>query len=129
MPADPAARIAASEAALDGTQPATGSGGKSSFIAAARRAAQAAVQQPGARPPRPEPAEAYGAESPSLRTKIVKRVKSLFIAASIIAIVVGSIQIAGNVLNLGNSRTQTAEIPAAHPGKTAAAKKKMPKRS
>ncbi len=122
VPADPAARIAASEAALDGTQPVTGSGGKSSFIAAARRAAQAAVQQPGARPARLEPAAANGAESPSLRTKIVKRVKSLFIAASIIAIVVGSIQIAGNMRNFGKSKTQMAESPTAQTGKTAAAK-------
>jgi localization factor PodJL len=121
-PADAAARIAASEAAIDGTQPDTGSGGKSSFIAAARRAAQAAVQQTGTRPPRPEPAEAYGSENPSPRAKIVKRVKSLFIAASIIAIVVGSIQIAGNVFNLGKSKTQIAEFPATQTGEAAAAK-------
>jgi localization factor PodJL len=48
----------------------------------------------------------------------MKRVKSLFVAASIIAVVIGSIQIAGNVLNLGNSGTQTAETPTANTGKT-----------
>jgi localization factor PodJL len=122
-PANPTARIAASEAALGGSQPATASGGKSSFIAAARRAAQAATQEPGARSPRPEPAAGYGSESPSPRTKIAKRVKSLFVAAGIIAIVVGSIQIAGNVFGLGKSNTRTAESPAAHISKTAAAKK------
>ena len=42
----------------------------------------------------------------------MKRVKSLFIAASIIAIVIGSIQIAGNILNFGSSGTQTAQAPA-----------------
>jgi localization factor PodJL len=42
----------------------------------------------------------------------MKRVKSLFIAASVIAIVVGSIQIAGNVLDFGNSKTaKTARAP------------------
>jgi localization factor PodJL len=121
MQTNPAARIAASEAALGGTRPAAASGGKSSFIAAARRAAQAAVQEPRARAPRTEPIEAYEPESPSLRAKMMKRVKSLFVAASIIAIVVGSIQIAGNVLDLGNSDTKTAETPAANTGKTEAA--------
>jgi localization factor PodJL len=119
--ADPAARIAASEAALGGARPAAAAGGKSSFIAAARRAAQAAVQQPSARAPRAEPVEAYERETPSLRAKMMKRVKSLFIAASIIAIVVGSAQIAGNVLDLGNSTTKTAEAPAFDTGDTEAA--------
>ena len=50
--ANPAARIAASEAALGGARPAAAPGGKSSFIAAARRAAQAAGQQPNGRAPR-----------------------------------------------------------------------------
>ena len=119
--ADPAARIAASEAALGGARPAAAAGGKSSFIAAARRAAQAAVQQPGARAPRAEPVETHERETPSLRAKMMKRVKSLFIAASIIAIVVGSIQIAGNILDLGTSSTKTADAPAADTGKNEAA--------
>ena len=62
--ADPAVRIAASEAALGGARPAAAAGGKSSFIAAARRAAQAAGQQPGARAPRAEPVEALRARDP-----------------------------------------------------------------
>src|SRR5450830_1542554 len=119
--ADPAARIAASEAALGGARPAAAAGGKSSFIAAARRAAQAAVQQPGARAPRAEPVEAHERETPSLRAKMMQRVKSLFIAASIIAIVVGSAQIAGNVLDLGKATTKTAEAPAFDTGDTEAA--------
>ena len=119
--ADPAARIAASEAALGGARPAAAAGGKSSFIAAARRAAQAAVQQPGARAPRAEPVETHERETPSLRAKMMKRVKSLFIAASIIAIVVGSAQIAGNVLDLDKATTKTAEAPASDTGDTEAA--------
>src|SRR5665213_632093 len=113
MRANPAARIAASEAALGGSRPATAPGGQSGFIAAARRAAQAAGQEPNTRAPRAEPVESYEPETPSLRSKMMKRVKSLFVAASIIAIVVGSIQIAGNILDPGNSGTQTAKAPAA----------------
>jgi localization factor PodJL len=123
MHTNPAARIAASEAALGGARPAAAPGGKSNFIAAARRAAQAAVQESSARAPRPQPTEAEEPESPSLRTKVMKRVKSLFIAASIIAVVVGLIQIAGKELNLRNSETQTAESPAAYTTETEAAAK------
>jgi localization factor PodJL len=116
--ANPAARIAASEAALGGTRPAAAPGGKSTFIAAARRAAQAAVQEPNARAPRLEPLEVYEPEHSSLRDKMMKKVKSLFIAASIIAIVIGSVQIAGNMLDLGNSGSQTASTPAPDTVKT-----------
>jgi localization factor PodJL len=112
---NPAARIAASEAALAGTPPAVAPGGKSSFIAAARRAAQAAGQQPNARAPRAEPVAGYEPANTSLSAKVIKRVKSLFIAASIIAIVVGAVQIAGNVLDFGNSITKMAEAPAPAP--------------
>ncbi len=117
LQANPAARIAASEAALGGTRSADAPGGKSSFIAAARRAAQAAGQQPNARAQRTEPAgAAQAAAASSLRDKMMKRVKSLFVAASVIAIVVGLAQIAGNMLDLGYSPTTTAEAPAANSG-------------
>jgi localization factor PodJL len=117
---NPAARIAASEAALGGARPAGAgaAGGKSSFIAAARRAAQAAGQDASARAPRPEPVENHELETPSLRGKLFKRVKSLFIAASIIAIVIGLAQIAGNVLDFGNLTTKTAQAPAPSAGTT-----------
>jgi localization factor PodJL len=115
--ANPAARIAASEAALGGSRPAAVPGGQSGFIAAARRAAQAAVQEPSNRAPRAEALDAYEPETPSLRGKLMKRVKSLFVAASIIAIVIGSIQIAGNILNSDKSGTQTAQAPATNTDK------------
>jgi localization factor PodJL len=117
--ANPAARIAASEAALGGTGPAApAAGGKSGFIAAARRAAHAAVQAPGARAPRIEPAEEYESDVSSMRARVMRRMKSLFIAASIIAVVVGSAQIAGTILNSGPSDTtnvKTAAAPVAPP--------------
>jgi localization factor PodJL len=104
------ARIAGADARPGAASP----GGKSGFIAAARRAAQAAGQSPSERAPRPEPIEIDDAEAPSLRGRVMKRVKSLFIAASLIAVVVGSIQIAGNVFNFGGpdaNRITTAKVP------------------
>lgn len=100
--ANAAARIAASEAALGSAAPAVpASGGRSNFIAAARRAAQAALQQ--------ETAARSGASGssdhadPSAHAGVLKRMKSLFVAASIVAIAVGSVQIAGNMLHWGKS--------------------------
>ncbi|OYX80742.1 MAG: hypothetical protein B7Y77_00130 [Bradyrhizobium sp. 35-63-5] len=117
------ARIAASEAALGNARPAPEAGpvGKSGFIAAARRAAQAAVETTQQNPPRPEPAERVEADegdAKPLRRSLLKRAKSLFIAASLVAIVVGSIQIAGNIMNLSafNSHpSKVAQAPAARP--------------
>ena len=108
LQANSAARIAASEAALGGTRPAAAPGGKSSFIAAARRAAHAAVQQPSA--PRAEPDYAHQSTT-SLRAKMMNRVKLLFLTASILAIVVGSAKIAGNIFDLRDSTTNSAEAP------------------
>ena len=108
--ANPAARIAASEAALGharpAEEPAPAAGGKSSFIAAARRAAQAAMQHEPKQAPPPEleledEAEETG-EHP-LRNRMMRRIKSLFVAASIVAIVVGSVQIAATMLHFGKS--------------------------
>lgn len=107
------ARIAASEAALGNARPAAGTAGSSSFIAAARRAAQAALQQAPAASQAPEPAIdddfADDSDGRSLRAKMMKRMKSLFVAASIVAIVVGSVQIGGNMLGLGGAGSKTAQ--------------------
>ena len=105
------ARIAASEAALGGSRPGASASpaGKSGFIAAARRAAQSAVESPAPRAPQPEPAEINAgyedeaATKASLRASLMKKVKSLFVAASLVAVVVGSIQIAGNMFNFGGT--------------------------
>ena len=105
------ARIAASEAALRGAAPppAGTAGGKSSFIAAARRAAKAALQQGQRAPVEPdEPQEFDTGERRSLPGKLMKRMKSLFVAAGIIGLVAGGAQILGSKLNLGGG-TQTAK--------------------
>jgi localization factor PodJL len=114
--ANPSARIAASEAAFDGTRPApaVAPGGKSDFIAAARRAAQAAAQTPSNRVARAKSFEAGEPKTSSLRAKLIKRVKSLFIAASIVAVVVGSVQIVGNFYEFSkllNPKITTAKGP------------------
>jgi len=104
---DPAARIAASEAALGNARPAAADApqGKSGFIAAARRAAQAALKDKTARTPAMQslPVDLEGnapAIHGSLRERLGRRIKSLFIAASVIAIVVGGFQIASTQFNL-----------------------------
>ncbi len=112
--ANPGARIAASEAALGGAGP-NAAAGKSGFIAAARRAANAALQTKAERSPPPPVApladimELDDPDAPSLRGKLVKRVKQLFIAASIVAVTVGAVQIAGTYFEFGKgSSTKTA---------------------
>ena len=109
-----AARLAASEAALGGAQP-SGPAGKFGFIAAARRAAQAAIDTAKPRAPHPEAVELGfdDIERPTLRASVMKRVKSLFIAASIVAIVIGLVQITGNVFNIGGPpKEQSTQAPA-----------------
>jgi localization factor PodJL len=73
-------------------------GGASNFIAAARRAAQSAVRA-SSRPAAPEqavePDEGLPDEAPR---GLMKRMKSLFVAASIVAIAVGGVQIGGKLL-------------------------------
>lgn len=108
-------RIAAAEGALGAANPAAAAGAKSGFIAAARRAAHAAMQDVTPRVTAAEmEAAALDAEPPSLREKISKQVKKLFVTASAIAIVVGSVQIASNVLDVGvggSPTTKTAQKP------------------
>ena len=105
---NPGARIVASEAALGSARPAaTAAGSKSSFIAAARRAAQAAGQDSKARSSRADASKGNG-KSP--RSKMMTRVKSLFLAASIVAIVVGSIQFAGSIFDFGFFDSNNAKL-------------------
>ncbi len=108
--AHPSARIAASEAALGSARPAPPvNAGHSNFIAAARRAAKAAMQEHEAAAPRAaEPAEAETNDGLSLRAKMLKRVKALLVAASIVALVVGLAQVGGKVLFGRGSTTKTA---------------------
>ena len=123
-----AARIAASEAALGAARPSADTpAGKSGFIAAARRAAATAMKS--AKPRAPEPgAHALIADEdetpPTLRASVLNKVKSLLIAASLVAIVIGGIQIASNFYDFGtSSHTNQTAAPRAVPntGDTAVA--------
>ena len=108
-----AARIAASEAALGDANPLAAGAptGKFGFLQAARRAAQAAPSQPAAGTgmwPEGGPAGEQTA-APSLREKLAKRVKSLFVAASVVAIVIGGLQIGSTYFDLWQPpQTQSA---------------------
>ncbi|HEX5508978.1 MAG TPA: hypothetical protein VFX37_10785 [Pseudolabrys sp.] len=97
--ADVATRIAASEAAIRGIKPnvSAESSERSNFIVAARRAAHAAAQEPAVRA---RPAERDKTQ-PVDRSKFTHRMKSILIAASIVAIVIGSLQIAAKVFHFG----------------------------
>ncbi|MGE0036101.1 MAG: hypothetical protein AB7S93_10730 [Xanthobacteraceae bacterium] len=102
-PATPAERIAASEAALGSMKPPVipDPGGKSNFIAAARRAAQAATNTAPVRtsPRAAETAVPKTATAPTMFPSLIrKHARSLIIGASVLAIVLGSINIVANWL-------------------------------
>ncbi|HEX9071557.1 MAG TPA: hypothetical protein VF852_06355 [Pseudolabrys sp.] len=114
--ASPGMRIAASEADLGPVRPAaTIPSNKSSFIAAARRAAQAAGQDPKSRQARPESFRKNGSEKTSPKAKIGTRVRSMFLAASIISIIVGSIQFASNIFDFEIFNTNETKVAAPSP--------------
>jgi localization factor PodJL len=93
----PAERIAASEAALGSAKPPVipDPGGKSNFIAAARRAARAASSEAALRG---EKGPAVADESDVAPSKTAggpsKRLRSLLVGASVVLLVLGSLQIA-----------------------------------
>jgi localization factor PodJL len=104
----PGMRIAASEAILGVARPNTATpGSKSSFIAAARRAAQAASQDPKNGQARSESHKAGGGE---LRAKVATRAKGMLLAASIVAIIVGSIQFTSNIFDFGIFDSNDAKL-------------------
>src|SRR5262245_62253729 len=88
---------------------AVASGSKSSFITAARRAAQAARQDPKNRP-RPELHKLGGGEKISLRGEIARRGKGILLAASIVATVIGSIQLTSNIFDFRIFESQDAKL-------------------
>jgi localization factor PodJL len=89
------------------TEPAAPAPAKSSFIAAARRAAKAV--QESRQPKQAEPALPEGESSGG----VMKRVKSLFIAASVAAIVIGTVQVGSQFLwNPSSAGKKTAQAPA-----------------
>jgi localization factor PodJL len=115
-PPSPAARIAASEAALGNARPPVipDPAGQSNFIAAARRAAKAAEQEPGPPipvPPRVERAAAAVAPVGGTRAAILGKLKSLMIASSVVAIVVGGYYVVGSMLESPPPAMPTSPAP------------------
>ncbi len=115
--ASPADRIAASEAALGNSKPPViPDGGKSNFIAAARKAAQAAAlaaPSPAATPEAPPSALA------SLSKKLAGRLRTLIVAGSVVAIVVGGVHVVSRMFDDGTPST----TPGAKSDKTPEAEK------
>jgi localization factor PodJL len=111
LAASPADRIAASEAALGPVSSAFAEGdNKSNFIAAARRAARAAAAEPTTadlRAARREMGDKGG-------KTFARRVRSLFVGASVILIAGGAIQIALNLIDSADtsSNAEIASTPA-----------------
>ena len=98
-PASPADRIAASEAALGPAKPPVipdPGGGKSNFIAAARRAVQAAA---GEAPARARPAEHRPRPKAGKIASLLRRhARSLIVGLSVMAIVLGTLHMAATWL-------------------------------
>jgi len=108
----PSLRIAASEAALGGARTVAGaSASKASFIAAARRAAQAAGQEHG-RGLRSDMRNVPDDEVPPMRSRVATRAKSALLAASIIAIIAGSFQLLGNTFDFSIFDTIESKLAA-----------------
>ncbi len=139
-PGSSAARIAASEAALGGARPAVSEiGGKSAAIAAARSAAMSyqgdgnedaapkrkfswfkSSKPKAPKPPKPpKPAKAPkppkfvdpNAPRPSMRQRVVKQLKTLAIAISVVIIVLGTLQTAMDYF-MAPEQPQTQATPA-----------------
>jgi localization factor PodJL len=93
----PADRIAASEAALGSAKPPMipDPAGKSNFIAAARRAAKVATAEVPARSDK----QAGSAAGGRLAGFLSRRVRSLFVATSVVLIVLGSLHVVANLFS------------------------------
>lgn len=106
-PASAAERIAASEAALGGAKPGGANHpGQTNFIAAARRAAQAAaVAAPDAPVAKAETPDAQQNKS------IGRKVRSLFVGASAIILIAASARLAVDMLDPGNQSVAEITTP------------------
>ena len=100
--ASPSERIAASENAVSGI-PASASGpvSTSSFIAAARRAAQAAAAAP-ATDKAGRPLKVASGDKAKEPSTITSKIRSLLVGASVVVIVLGTFKMAMTLLDSGN---------------------------
>ena len=102
--ATPSERIAASESAISEIPAAPkGPVSSSSFIAAARRAAQAAAAQPSEKAGRAAKAASGDPAKGKEGSTITSKIRSLLVGASVVVIVLGSFRMAMNLLDGGGS--------------------------
>jgi localization factor PodJL len=115
-PPTPAERIAASEAVLPAGKPATEPAGKANFIAAARRAAQAAAADASSEGARSPEARARGSMLGTIGAAIAKRRRPLMIGIGVLLLVLGSLQLTTGMLWSGGPRTAPSETTAPRGG-------------
>jgi localization factor PodJL len=119
----PSERIAASESAISEISPGSREqASTSSFIAAARRAAQAAAAQPGKdnKTKRAAPAKDSTALAAKGSSTITSKIRSLLVGASVVVIVLGTFKMAMTLLDSGTAPAMpeteiSSEPPAAAP--------------
>jgi localization factor PodJL len=115
--ASPSERIAASESAISEISPGTREqAGTSSFIAAARRAAQAAAAQPkDAKAKRAVPLKNAASDAPKGPSTITSKIRSLLVGASVVVIVLGTFKMAMTLLDGGNPPAMPASELSSEP--------------
>ncbi|HXW24814.1 MAG TPA: hypothetical protein VEK73_08720 [Xanthobacteraceae bacterium] len=102
--ATPAERIAASEAMLPPMKPAAEPAGKANFIAAARRAAQAAAADASSEGLRSPEDRARGSMLKTVGAAVAKRRRPLMIGIGVVLLVLGTLQLVSNYLGSGEPR-------------------------
>jgi localization factor PodJL len=130
--ASAAERIAASEAALGATrpQPAAETGSKANFIAAARRAAQAAAADPSASAERTGEDKPYGSALSAIGDTLAKRRRPLLLGIGAFLLVLGGLHLITNMLHSrgsGEAPRPAATEPAA-PSRDGTASPPAPRR-
>jgi localization factor PodJL len=127
--ASPSERIAASESAISEISPGTREqASTSSFIAAARRAAQAAAAQPAKdnKTKRAAPLKNAAGDPTKGSSTITSKIRSLLVGASVVVIVLGTFKMAMTLLDSGTppsmpaSEISSEPVPSAPPADNAA---------
>jgi len=107
--ATPAERIAASEAMLPPKKPAPEPAGKANFIAAARRAAQAAAADASSEGTRSPEAGGHSSLLGTVGAAIAKRRRPLLIGIGVVLLALGTLQLVTNFLGSGEPRSAPSE--------------------
>ena len=117
-PLSAAERIAESEAAIGAKPPIISDSERPNFIAAARRAAQAAAWETAGQKPK---GAISASQTPAPANKLSERLRKLIVAGSVVLILLGCLRIATRMFSEGNSgtppqtRSDQATPPAAPP--------------